>query len=110
MDMMNQEKIKALQELIGQMQDLMIEGKGDDEMSRGDVSESIEEAMEGAESPEMGEECEEKDPLAEERKNFMKGIVDRPKRKSMVVKPKAPVAMMSVKETIALPKKKAKGK
>lgn len=114
MDMMKEEKLKALQSLVQQMNELMIEGEGDEEMTGGEVSDAIEDAAEGPEADEgmsMTEACEaEDDPLAEEKKKFMRGMSDKPKRKALNLMPKKPMVAISVEKTVAAPKKKAKGK
>jgi hypothetical protein len=116
MDMMKEEKLKALQSLLKQMNELMIEGEGDEEMTSEDMSEAMDEAAEGPEADEgmsMAEACEEgeEDPLKEEKKKFMRGMVDRPKKPSLNIMPKKPMVAISVEKTVASPKKKkAKGK
>lgn len=111
-------KLDVLKDLVKQMQELMASGDGDEEMDAEDVSGAIEEAGEGPEADSgmsLTEACSEddgeSDPLAEEKKKFMRGMVDRPQRKSLNIMPKKPVVAISVeKKVAAVPKKKAKGK
>lgn len=118
---MKAQKEAALQNLIEQMYEMMANGEGDEPMEEGELSESIEDA--GEEGPKsegskmmeqmaMGEEDEDCEVDDEEKMNFMKSKVDRPKRKSitvMAMKAK-PVPKMDVLKEMMSQKPKAKGK
>lgn len=116
---MKAQKEAALQNLITQMYEMMANGDGDEPMEEGELSESIEGAAESpkAEGSKMmekmsmdeGEDCEVDD---EEKMNFMKSKIDRPKRKSitvMAMKAKPAPKMEALKEMMSQ-KPKAKGK
>jgi hypothetical protein len=110
------QKEAALQNLIEQMYQMMAEGKGDEPMAGGDVSEAMEEEGpmdEGTEMMDslMGDDAAECD-YEEEKSNFMKSKFDRPKRKSisvMSVKAK-PEAKPDLLKTFMGKKEKTKGK
>jgi len=113
MDQMNTEKAKALAELIKQMQALMADGGGDETMEDGEVSEGIEDAMEESSEPSMEESCqeeegEEMDPMDKMKQDFMRGKVDRPKRKSLMImaKPMKPAVPVEKKASPFPTKKK----
>jgi len=111
------QKEAALQNLITQMYDMMAEGKGDEPMAEDDLSESIEESADGPMGDDsklmdmaMGDEIEDCD-FEDEKSDFMKSKVDRPKRKSisvMAVRAKPAPKMDMLKEVMS--GKKAKGK
>jgi len=112
---MKEQKLEALQNLIMQMHELMAKGEGDEVMEEGEMSEAMEDdgvniAPEGkmiekiALSDDMGEECDE-----DEKMNFMKGKVDRPKRKSLNIRGQMSAPKKAeIKEFMGLTKKKSK--
>ena len=108
-----------LQNLIEQMYGLMAKGEGDDPMKEDDLSEAVEDSVEGPASEggkmmekmamgDEGEDCVDD----EEKMNFMKSKDTRPKRKSitvMAVKAK-PAPKMDALKAMMSQKPKAKGK
>lgn len=119
MDQMNEQKIKALEELIRQMQGVMAEGGGDEPMDESEVSEGIEEAMEESSEPSMEDSCKEEgedsedemDPIEKMKQDFMRGKVDRPRRKSLMIIAKPTNASVSASFEKKMPEisKKKKG-